>query len=95
MNWFQHWHDVKARAEKGELSVEEFDQLVSNADWFYYMSDMNLSSLHMDTLQEIAEKGSDEFKRIWNRESARRFNNDSFYPDGGYEYPYPEVGLPQ
>lgn len=96
MNYFQHYQDIVDRAKAGTLPVEEYDKACSNADWFYYFSDMNLSGFHMECLRNAADH-NDDFKRIFNRESAKRFNNKSFYPTDDtsrkYEYPYPEVGV--
>jgi hypothetical protein len=79
-NYNQYWQDVKNRADNKTLAVEEYDKLVSKADWFYYFSDSNLSPLEMNTLFTIATEGSNEFKSLYNREHAKRFNNESFYP---------------
>ena len=94
-NHKQHWSEIKTKADKGELTLEKFSELVSKADWFYYMADQNLSPLEMDTLFTIANTGSDDFKRTWNREHAKRFNNESFYPKDDparhYTYPFPDL----
>jgi hypothetical protein len=77
MNYFQYYNDILDRAKAGTLPLEEYDKACSNADWFYYMSDAPLSGHHMDCLREAADH-NDDFKLIYNREHARRFNTPSF-----------------
>lgn len=84
MNYFQYYKDILDRANAGTLPLEEYDKACSNADWFYYMSDSNLSGYHMDCLHEAAAH-NDRFKNIYNREHARRFNTTSFVTD---DHPY-------
>jgi len=90
-NYFEHWKQFVNDASTGKLTIEEYDKACSKADWFYYMSDMNLSPVAMNSINEAAEF-NDAFKRIYNREHAKRFNNESFYPADDtsrkYEYPF-------
>ena len=90
-NYFQHWQDFVSVAKSGKLTVAEYDKACSGADWFFYFSDMNLSPVEMDSIKEASEF-NDEFKIIYNREHAKRFNNESFYPASDntrkYESPY-------
>lgn len=93
-NHIQYWQEIKDKADRGNLTAKEYEDLLSKADWFYYMSDQNLSPLEMQTLRDIAEQGTNEFKSLYNREHAKRFNNESFYPKErgeSYGYPYPEI----
>lgn len=93
-DYFKFWKMFLAKAKNKTLTVEEYDKECSRADWFYYFSDMNLSPLAMDTLLEVA-KLDERFAAIYNREHAKRFNNESFYPidnsERSYSYPFPSV----
>lgn len=92
MNYFQYYNDILDRAKAGTLPLEEYDKACSNADWFYYMSDMNLSGFHMDCLHEAANH-NDRFKLIYNREHAKRFNTPSWgwTEDRPYKPPFESI----
>jgi hypothetical protein len=83
MNKYQQFYqNLLDQAKAGTLLEYDYDRACSSADWFYYMSDSNLSGFHMDCLREAA-MCDDKFKTIFNRESAKRFDNESFYPADG------------
>ena len=64
-------------------TLAKFDLLCQRHDWFYYMSDMNLSDQPAKELRELAAKNGVEWQRVYNREHAKRFNTPSFYPTDG------------
>ena len=87
-NYFQHWQQFVNDAQSGKLTIAEYDKACSSADWFYYMSDMNLSPVAMDSIKKAAEF-NDDFKIIYNREHAKRFSNGFVANDKTRKYESP------
>ena len=59
-------------------TLEKFNGLLCHHDWFWYMSDQNLSPLPSEILLQLAKDHDDDWKRAYNRAHAVAFNNDSF-----------------
>ncbi len=88
--YFKYWSKIGS----GNITLEEYEDACKKADWFYHFSDQNLSGFHMESLYKAATN-NDSFAAIYNREHAKRFNTESFYPpqdkERVYKYPFPEI----
>jgi len=62
-------------------TLEEYKDLCSRHDWYWYMSDMNLSPWPSKRLLELAKENGVEWQKIYNEHHAQCFHNKTFYPD--------------
>lgn len=78
--FYKFWNDLIDRAEN--LPPDEYRKAISRMDWFPHFSEMNLSDYNLHAAAEIARIGSDDLKKVYNEEHAKRYDNESFYPKG-------------
>lgn len=78
-------HVIERKAKNkyyNPTTLEEYLAILRRHDWFYYQSDMNLSSVPSDELLKLAVDGPHSWKMAYNSVHAEHFYNETFYPAG-------------
>lgn len=72
------------------VCLEEYKECLNRFDWFHYMSDSYYPSLDSVSrvLHTLAQRNGKEWQQAYNEEHQKHFNNESFYPNGGYKKPF-------
>lgn len=75
------------------MDIEKYRKMLASHDWYSAFSDDHSvwqnGEISMARLIKIAQDGSDDHKRAYNDEHARRFNHASFVlPSTGYRKPF-------